>query len=202
VAEGRYATGRASLEEAVAIARELGDRRHLAHYFTGLAEVSRYEGDDAEARRLLEEALALSQEVGDKAMFAEELWSLGSLAYRAGDHREACECHRQSLSILRELGDRSKTCRGLEGYAASLGAAGDGPKAARLLGAAEALRAALGSPLPPGERAEHGQWLAAARAALGDEGFAVAWAEGRTMSWEEAVAYALAEEEAPEAPTP
>jgi hypothetical protein len=63
--------------------------------------------------------------------------------------------------------------------------------AAMLFGAAEAIRDALGTPLPPVDRADHDRCLAAVRAALGEEAFAAASAEGRAMELEQAVAYAL-----------
>jgi hypothetical protein len=57
------------------------------------------------------------------------------------------------------------------------------------------LREAVHSLIPLPERARHDRCVAAARAALGEEVFARAWAEGRTMTLEQAVACAL---EAPE----
>jgi hypothetical protein len=62
-------------------------------------------------------------------------------------------------------------------------------RAARLGGAAEALRGALGVPPPPEQG--HDWAVQAMRVALGEEAFAVAWAAGRAMPTEEAVALAL-----------
>ena len=70
-------------------------------------------------------------------------------------------------------------------------ARGQAHRATRLSGAAEALRAAIGVPLRPHEQASHTQAVQALRAALGEEAFANAWAEGRALSLEEAVALAL-----------
>jgi hypothetical protein len=67
-------------------------------------------------------------------------------------------------------------------------------RAARLFGAAEALREAIGTPLPPADRAEHDRSVAAVRTALGEEAFAAAWAEGRALTLEHAVAFALADD--------
>jgi hypothetical protein len=64
----------------------------------------------------------------------------------------------------------------------------------RLHAAAQALRDAIGKPVAPSRRAEHQRELAAARAALGKQAFAAAWAEGRAMTLEQAVAYALDEQ--------
>jgi hypothetical protein len=64
-------------------------------------------------------------------------------------------------------------------------------RTARLLGAAEALRAAIGLPLPPAERPDYERTVAAARAQLDEAAFATAWAQGRAMSLDQLVAYAL-----------
>ena len=62
----------------------------------------------------------------------------------------------------------------------------------RLLGAANALRHAIGSPLPPNRREEYDRQIAAATEALGENAFAV-WEEGRSLTWEQAAAFALGE---------
>jgi hypothetical protein len=74
------------------------------------------------------------------------------------------------------------------------GAEGDAERAARLFGAAEALREALGAPLPPVERAHYDRSIATVRAALGEKAFAAAWTAGRAMPLEAAVARATEEE--------
>jgi non-specific serine/threonine protein kinase len=86
----------------------------------------------------------------------------------------------------------------LEGLAAVARAEGRPRRAAHLWGAAEALRAARGAPLPPCEQGPYERDVAAARTRLGAAGFAAAWAQGRGTSLEEAVAAALE----PETPAP
>jgi len=66
-------------------------------------------------------------------------------------------------------------------------------RAARLLGAAEALRENTHLPMTPYERPEYDQHLAAIREHLDSDAFSVACAEGRRMTLEQAIAYALAE---------
>ena len=63
-------------------------------------------------------------------------------------------------------------------------------RAARLFGVTEAFRE-RGTRLPPAERAGYEQDQAAAQTVLGAAAFTAAWNEGRTMSLEQAVAYAL-----------
>jgi len=64
-------------------------------------------------------------------------------------------------------------------------------RAARLFGAAEALRAAAGVPLTPFDRADYDRDVAAIQAQLDNAALKAAWVEGRAMSLEQAVAYAL-----------
>ena len=67
---------------------------------------------------------------------------------------------------------------------------GEAERSARLFGAAEA----LGYQQAPAERALREPYLAAARSRLEEAAWEAAWAEGRAMTFEEAVAYALEEE--------
>src|SRR5207244_2445804 len=71
---------------------------------------------------------------------------------------------------------------------AVVAAKGEPAWAARLWGAAGALREALGTPLPSVWRADYERSVAAARAQLGQKAFATAWAEGRTMTPEQVLA--------------
>jgi hypothetical protein len=74
----------------------------------------------------------------------------------------------------------------LEGLAAVAAEQGELVWAAHQWGAAEALRESLGTPIPPISRPGHERAVAEACAQAGDEAFASAWAEGRTMTAEQA----------------
>jgi DNA-binding NarL/FixJ family response regulator len=76
---------------------------------------------------------------------------------------------------------------GLAGAAATQGLAEHG---ARLFGATEALRESLGWPLPPISRADYDREIAAVRAQLEEATFAAAWAAGRALSLDQAIAEA------------
>jgi len=71
----------------------------------------------------------------------------------------------------------------------------DAWRAVRLLGAAAAARVALGTPLPPAERAACERALGAARAHLDEDAFASAWAAGQALTLEQAITDALATNE-------
>ena len=80
----------------------------------------------------------------------------------------------------------------LEGLAGVAAARGRWEHAARLCGAREALRARLRLDLPPAHPDGYAATLAVVRAALGEAGFAVAQAAGRTLPLDRVLADAVA----------
>ena len=86
----------------------------------------------------------------------------------------------------------------LEGLAGVSATEGRVEKAARLFGASEALREALGTPLPGSYRANYERTLSILRTKLDQVSISAAWAKGRAMTMEQAIAYALAEPETDE----
>jgi hypothetical protein len=75
-------------------------------------------------------------------------------------------------------------------------ARGETERAARLFGASEALSEEMGAPPESGESALQEHYLAAARSQLDEASWQEAWAQGQAMTLEEAISYALDEEEA------
>ena len=179
-------------EESLALRREQGDKEGSAAALHGLGSVARHQGDYARARTLLNESLTLYRAQGDRAGVSGGssgvLGSLGLLALDQGEYPQAAACFAESLAVRSEVGDKQGVASCLEGLAAVAGARGQGARAARLYGAAAALRATIGAPLPPGDRPGHERHLAAARAGVDEAAWAAAWAEGAAMPLEQAVA--------------
>ena len=96
-----------------------------------------------------------------------------------------------------ELGEKVLLAGGFEETASLCVRLGRMEPAARLLGAAEALREAIVCPLPPCDRKDYDETVAAVRAALDEDFFAAAWAEGENMTLDQAVSMALHELESP-----
>jgi len=107
---------------------------------------------------------------------------------RQGNYAAARVYSEESLVLRREVGNKGEIASSLEGLAYVVASQGQPAWAARLWGVAEALREAIGSPLPPIERTDYEHWVATARTQLGEKAFAAAWAEGRTMTPEQALA--------------
>jgi hypothetical protein len=108
---------------------------------------------------------------------------------------EARSLREESLTRYRELGNKEGIAESLESFAHQAARGREWERAARFWGAAAALREAIGAPLEFHWREERERDLGATRAALGEEAFAAAWAEGQALSLEEAVAYALQDEQ-------
>ncbi len=191
-AQADYPTARALCEESLEIARELGDRHAIGSLLGAIGEAAGKQGDHAAARRLLEECLTMARESGETWVTGWTLGRLGEVACAEKDYSGARELFRESLTILRELHDPWGVASALEGLApVELALAGPRP-AARIWGGAERLREEVSAAMPPGDRQRYEVQVASARAALRDDAaFDVAWSEGRAMSMDQAVTYAL-----------
>jgi predicted ATPase/class 3 adenylate cyclase/DNA-binding CsgD family transcriptional regulator len=174
---------RGLLEESLALARELGDRRNMIMCFSLLGEVSLQQGDMITARSFIEQSLGLSKEIGDLGLTADALTHLGIVNFVQGDYTAARALYEESMAFPFGVHPWS-----LEELASVVVAQGEPTWAAQLWGAAEALRESLGTPMPPVMRADYERSVAAARAQLGEQAFAAAWAEGRKMTLEQALA--------------
>ncbi len=84
----------------------------------------------------------------------------------------------------------------LEGFAAAAAATRQRRRAARLIGAATALREMTGAPVPATERAQYDDMLRRIQQQLSPEGFAREHALGRALSPDQAADYALAGDDA------
>jgi predicted ATPase len=188
---GDFAAARAMHERAVALYREMGDARGLTYALNGLAFAVRGQGNYADAGALFAEVLDLARELEDKQQIARVLGSLAYLAILAqnADHAEALLW--EALGLWRELGSQAGLARWLQQQADLVLLCGRPETAARLLGAAEVRCESARIPVPSFIVAEYERTVVTVRAALGDGGFAVAWAQGRALTLEQAIAETL-----------
>jgi hypothetical protein len=113
------------------------------------------------------------------------------VAWRRGDFRPIVALHQELLARMREGAPRWGLAASLEALAKVCAARREPAKAARLFGAAEALRSRLSSARPPTDHPEYEQVVSAARAALGDDAFRKHWEEGQAMTLAQSIACAL-----------
>jgi non-specific serine/threonine protein kinase len=147
--------------------------------------------DYEESLRLQEECLRLAKEVGERYAMALSLYGMGRAVLRMGDHDRARSHLLESLTLRRELGLRADVAESLGALASLETAAGRSERAARLLGASEALREATRLALVPNERKELERDTHALRSRLGAEPFVREREGGKALSFSEAIDYAL-----------
>jgi hypothetical protein len=120
---------------------------------------------------------------------------LGRIETQRGEMPAARRCYQQSLALNQQVGEKWMTPFNLEGLAGVVATQGALRWAAQLWGAAEGLREAIDAPRLPVDRLGYEQAVAAARAQLGEDAFAAAWQEGRTMKLEQVIDDALKSED-------
>jgi len=93
--------------QALAIAREIGDRSGEGAALGNLGECRRSLGEYRQAIDLHGQALAIAREIGDRYGEGIVLGGLGNCRFQLGEYRQAIDLYGQALAIFREIGDRS-----------------------------------------------------------------------------------------------
>ena len=178
-------------EEGLALSRKLDDKALLASALISVGAEFLLQGDHERGAMLNEEAAELYRERGNRGHLQYALDNLGWAALMRGNLQQAEVLHRESLALSRQLGDKLVAAEALEGLACSASARGEAERVARLFGVAEFLREAVGYRQEPREHALREPYLVAARPRLSEARWDAAWAEGRRLGFEDAIAYAL-----------
>jgi predicted ATPase/class 3 adenylate cyclase len=173
-------------EQSRAIAAELGDEKRLANTAWGLAMCALREREWEEARRLAEEALQRYSATNDWFGETNAQFVFFQIARFTGNRVEAYGILHQWLE---EYDDILFTLSALELLASLESVDGRHEMAVKLVAAADGLKEEYGGGSPP-PLLDIDDPLPAARAALGEDRVDELWNEGRTLSLDEAVAYA------------
>jgi len=189
--QGAWDRAVALYEEALAVQRQLGNTQRVAILQGNLGLVAQAQGDYGRATDLYAEALATCRALGDRSGAARCLHNMAEVKALRGEHGSALALYRQALALRQKLSDKRGAAIDLVGLAEVMLPLGRPELATRLLAAAAALCEASGASLPSSSRATADRTRAAAQSALGEQAFAAAWAEGKAMSMEAAIATAL-----------
>lgn len=117
-------------------------------------------------------------------------WTLIVLAQVESQQGQYCRRSRyfeESPELSREINDKWLIPWSLEGLAGVIATQGEAAQAARLWGAAEALRENYSFPMPPIEYSSYEQAVTSVRCELGEEAFATAWSQERTTPLEQVI---------------
>ncbi|HYJ32098.1 MAG TPA: protein kinase [Candidatus Binatia bacterium] len=187
---GAYSVADATYRGALPRFERAGNERGKALVASNRGRVAELRGDLATARALHEEGIAGFERVGDAASLAVRLSSLAELCLKLGDV-PACRARlAECLAVVLSLDERRAGCYALERTALLAQSTGDPSAALRWCGAADALRLRIASPPTPAEAKGIEAVVTGARRSLGGAAEPV-WAEGRALSFEEAIAGAI-----------
>jgi len=186
----------ARFEEALPLFIECGELWTASQTHTWLGTVLLLQGDQEQAVARFEEGLALARWIGDRAATYNALYALAQVALLKGQHAVATSNFREGMGLSEEMGDLANVAYCLEGLATVAGARGEAERSARLFGAAQGLFQTIGVPVwtyyTP-DRSLYERTMEGVREALGEAAFEAAFSEGRVMSPERAIEYALDE---------
>ena len=178
-AKGEHEQALARYEDVTVIRARLGDPLLLTDAVYSLGKAAFHADDDSRARRELSRALEQARALGEEQYTAAAQLLLSLVDLRSSDAARASERAREALGLYTQLEDDRSRARCVLVLAASAAERGDDELAARLSGAAEALR----GDDPPDEfeapLLEH--YLAGLAISLGAESFAALAAEGRSL---------------------
>jgi ATP/maltotriose-dependent transcriptional regulator MalT len=190
LAEGDSEEARRHFDEALAVVRPAALAHIESAVLDGLGEVALAAGDAAGAQILSEQALAVAQKCAEKTAAARATYQLAEVARAAGDFDRAVALHSDALRQCDATGARPAVVASLEAIAGVQTVRGNGDVAARLFGAAEALRLAGGWVRPWRPCDPYEADLARLREQLARAELEAAWTEGAALGCADAVAYA------------
>jgi len=185
----------ALLEDALAGFRALGDPFGEFNTLVLIAATTFFL-DDPRDDEFSRQALALAEQHGALSSKAYALWCVGMVRWRTGEHERAVEHLRECVQLFHPLRDLTGIGFGVQALSWCAASASPDERAARLLGASQAVWRANGAEPDEGNAytAFEQRSQATVREAIGAARFEQAFAEGAAYSWEQAVALALSQE--------
>lgn len=192
IERGDSMLARSSLQQSIELYHELGDERGMAMSLSLLGDVAMLQGDYAHAEASYEEAIPRLREARDFTFLAMPLRRLGQLAMYHGDKARSARLIKESLISNWSVHDYVGVGGCLAAFAALSMAQGQNERAVKLLRAVDALLEYIHFPLLPFDQQQYERTVSELRAHMNEAVFAKAWAEGRTLTLEQAVELALA----------
>ena len=186
---GNMDKARTLVEQSRAALKRSG---HPLWYGIGFMTASLFAVDGmAEAEAFYRAGIVELDRLGNRFFLNVARSNLGHLLRRQGRYREALDLYHVAIREWNDLGGRAAVANMLENYAFIARAESHPQRAARLLGAAEAVRDTTHADMTPWERTEYEGEVAALRDRLPPGALAAEWAAGRGLSLDEAVDFAV-----------
>jgi tetratricopeptide (TPR) repeat protein len=194
VSRGDHARAAVLYEQCIALARCIGDVFSEAVGRNNLGDIANREGRWEQAIELCSQSRSLRVDFGDRWGAALALSNVAFAELHLGRLGDAERDLRQALHESFEIGSVQVVFTCLGSLAALASDADNPSRAARLMGAEAAIGEEIGVVLAGAELTLHERTAASVRAALGDEGFASEFEQGRRLPMGDAVEYALGDD--------
>jgi tetratricopeptide (TPR) repeat protein len=160
-------------------------------FFLGMGMGESVQGNYQEATQFFEDGLKIFKRLRNKNFQTALTSELGHIARHTGDINQARQIYTKTLTNWQDLGNRAAIAHQLECFG-FLALADEEPQhTIQLFGAAEALRERINSSMTDFEQAEYSQAITQLRSMFTETEFNVLWAEGRSMTLEQAIQFAL-----------
>ena len=159
----------------------------------GLGFFARFIGDYEQARSRFRACLPVFIEFGDKHRINMIQSELAHIEREQGQFGQALPMYRETILEWQRLGHRAAIAHQLECFAFIAKAMEQPERAAKLFGAAEALREKINIAMTPPERITYEREVNDLRANMDEEAFSSHWAQGRAMTIDQVIGFALGE---------
>jgi non-specific serine/threonine protein kinase len=189
--EGELIAAERHYGEALAFAHRAGTMAIEGEILSGLGQVKRELGDLPGSMACYEQAVTFHKETNTPWGLAIANYGRGATATAGRDYQAAHEFYSSSLRYWQSLGDFRGLAICLEGVAWVACARGDPECAARLLGAANALRDRAAAPIPRQALGSYGGLVRDVWSRLGERVFNDMWLRGRSLSVDQAIDEAM-----------
>jgi len=185
--QGDNVDARRRLEINLQYFRQTKDRQHICFSLLRLAGIERTEGNYALVKEYAVEGLVLARELGSKLQINSLTEDLGLVALHNGEVDTGRSFFVEALATARELNRKYRVATALLGFASLAVVGKQVRRAVQLFAVVDSLSEGKIN------ETEYNTYLAIAHEQLDEAAFSTAWGEGRAMTLEQAVEYALAE---------
>jgi tetratricopeptide (TPR) repeat protein len=195
LAQRDHETAHSCLEEAFQMATGMGSAgKHIIGWALAfLGDIPFSNREFAKAQSMYELSVMAFGEVGNLNLKAIPVRRLGYLALYHDDKRKAAEFFKESLLLNHKLRHQLGTIGSIAAFGGLAFAEADYTRSAKLLGAVEANLEAMALSMLPFDRLEYSHSITNLKNQLDEQALTDAWTEGRAMSLEDAVEFALEE---------
>jgi predicted ATPase/DNA-binding XRE family transcriptional regulator len=188
-----YVQARSLHLESLVLFKELGDDEGVAYELVNLGDVDRFQGKLSSAISFYEESSGIYRKLKDQWGLAYVIMGMADVAFEREDFSTATFLYRDCLLMFQKGADYGGLPFALESVAGLAYIKKQPEKAARILGAADALRKSTNLPLPLPYSSAYQKKLSIVQQQLDPSTFDLAWAEGHAMTIDHVITLALDE---------